>query len=187
MYGIKINEQTYEMKPFDTDVFQNNVSKYREWMNSTKVTKFNAHGLFAKTADEINSWLESMNKKEVLCWMLFNPLGEWIGVISLQSFNWIYRTAEIAMWIGDSTEWGKGLATGMIYNACQHAFERMNLNRIWSGTAETNRGMQKAFEKNGFRKEGVFRQGMFLSGRYADIFCYSLLVQDWNERKAAGK
>jgi RimJ/RimL family protein N-acetyltransferase len=47
--------------------------------------------------------------------------------------------------------------------------------------------MQKAFEKNGFRKEGVFRQGMFLSGRYADIFCYSLLAKDWNERKATAK
>ena len=187
MYEIKVNEQVYEMRPFERQIFYDNIDKYREWMNSPKVTKFNSHGLFAKTPDEIVSWIDSMNKKETLCWMLLNPAGEWIGVISLQSFNWIYRTAEIAMWIGDKNEWGKGLATHMIYFVCGHGFDRMNLNRIWSGTAETNRGMQKAFEKNGFRKEGVFRQGMFLSGRYADIFCYSLLAQDWNELKAAGK
>ena len=187
MYKIETETGVYKLKPFSYNVFEKNMTKYFEWMNCPKVTKFNAHGLFAKTAEDIAAWIKAMDKKEVLCWMLFNPLGEWIGVVSLQSFNWIYRTAEIAMWIGDSTEWGKGLATGMIYNACQHAFERMNLNRIWSGTAETNRGMQKAFEKNGFRKEGVFRQGMFLSGRYADIFCYSLLAQDWGERKATAK
>jgi RimJ/RimL family protein N-acetyltransferase len=184
---MKIDNADYDLIPFDVDIFNANIMRYRLWMNDPHVTKFNSHGLFAKTPDEIASWIDSMNKKETLCWMLLNPAGEWIGVISLQSFNWIYRTAEIAMWIGDKNEWGKGLATHMIYFVCGHGFDRMNLNRIWSGTAETNRGMQKAFERNAFRKEGVFRQGMFLSGRYADIFCYSLLAKDWVEKEQGAR
>ena len=184
MYSMTIDDQQYDMIPFDRDIFADNLHRYKIWMNDPIVTKFNSHGLFAKTPSEIESWLASMDNKEIVCWMLLNPAGEWIGVISLQSLNWVYRTAEVALWIGDANEWGKGLATHMVYKACSHGFDRMNLNRIWSGTAETNRGMQKAFERNGFRKEGVFRQGMFLSGRYADIFCYSLLAKDWNEENA---
>jgi RimJ/RimL family protein N-acetyltransferase len=81
----------------------------------------------------------------------------------------------VAIYIGETSAWGKGVATDAIDLMCQHGFNRLGLHRIWSGTAETNTGMNRVFDKVGFQREGVFRDGMFLNGRFVNIICWSLL------------
>ena len=49
-----------------------------------------------------------------------------------------------------------------------HAFETMNLNRVWLHVYEFNEAGGRAYEKVGFHKEGVLRQDVYREGRYWD-------------------
>ena len=63
-----------------------------------------------------------------------------------------------------------------------HGFNRMNLHRIWSGTAATNEGMRAVFVKLGMKEEGVFREAMFLNGYWTDVLEYAIIEDEWRER-----
>ena len=56
-----------------------------------------------------------------------------------------------------------------------HAFYKLNLNRIWTGTVATNLGMRRVAEKIGMKEEGCFREGSFVQGEHHDIIMYSIL------------
>lgn len=174
----------YRLIPFSKDIFTSNTkhkTMYKIWLTDPEVTRYNSHGLFKKSDADIENWFKDIDSGKIICWALFKVNGgamSWLGVVSLQSINWIYRSCEIALYIGATSYWGKGLAKFMVESACSHAFKKMNMNRVWSGTAARNIGMNKVFERTGFKREGIFREGMFIDGTYCDINLYSLLKSD---------
>jgi RimJ/RimL family protein N-acetyltransferase len=103
-----------------------------------------------------------------------------IGNITLQRINWIYRSAEMAIVIGEKGFWRLGFATEALTKLYDHGFDRMNLHRIWSGTAATNKGMIRTFEKLGMAHEGTFMDAMFLQGKYVDVVEYGIIKDNWN-------
>lgn len=158
--------------------------RYRRWMTDEEVTRFNSHGLFPKGDREIQAWLDDVEsgKNAVTFAILFD--GVWVGVCSLQSLNWINRSAEVAIYIGERNAWGRGIATKAVRALLRHGFQRLGLFRIWSGTAATNKGMNRVFQKLDFRMEGSFRSGMFLDGHFVDIHCYSILKGEYDDDSA---
>jgi len=103
-----------------------------------------------------------------------------IGNISFQSINWVNRSAEFAVVIGDTNYWKKGICTTVGQWLFEHGFNKLNLHRIWSGTAAVNTGMIKVFKKLGMKEEGRFREGTYLAGDYYDVVCYGKLKNEHN-------
>ena len=56
-----------------------------------------------------------------------------------------------------------------------HAFQNLNLHRIYCGTSSNNIGMQKLATKLGMKKEGVRKDSIFNDGRYYDIIEYGII------------
>jgi RimJ/RimL family protein N-acetyltransferase len=106
----------------------------------------------------------------------------WIGNVSLQSFDWINRSAEFAIVIGNTNFWKKHCGTIASRMMIKHGFEKMNLNRIWTGTASTNVGMNRLAEKLGMTFEGTSYQGVFLEGAYADVYHYGILKETFDAK-----
>ena len=180
--------------PFERDKHFNET--YYSWFHDADVTRYNSHGLFPYTAaareefmrtieqgstskiiwaiEVLNPEYDNWKKSSTLC----NPPEGWIhiGNVSLQSINWINRSAELAIVLGQHRGKGYGL------QACQwvmeHAFEKLNLHRVWTGTASVNIAMRKICEKLVMTNEGVFRDGMFLDGKYTDIMTFARLSND---------
>ena len=162
---------------------------YLNWFHDPKVTEFNSHGLFPYTSVQKKAFIASLDTNVV--WAIMaketivatvdreivkkEPFNTHIGNISLQSINWINRSAEFAVVIGNTNYWGKGICTQVGYWLFNHGFKKLNLNRIWSGTAAVNTGMIKVFKKLGMKEEGRFRQGTYLAGDYYDVVCYGIL------------
>jgi RimJ/RimL family protein N-acetyltransferase len=142
-------------------------SNYCQWMYDQEVTKYNSHGLF-----EIIVWaiIVEGNKDSKEHTGVIH-----IGNISLQSFNWINRSAEFAIVIGEKEYWGKGYATEALKILIEHGFYKLNLHRIWSGTASTNQGMIRVFKKLGMTYEGADKHGVFLDNEYVDVIRYAIL------------
>lgn len=171
---------------------------WKNWMNDPDVTRYNSHGLFPAQKD-IDKFIANIysdthviwaveydEEKETSCLeRVLNELSmSWpsanlhIGNVSLQSIDFINRSAELAIVIGNKKYWAMGISTIVCDMVIKHAFEKLNLNRVWTGTSAENIGMQQVCKKLGMQKEGVFRQGMFSNGYFVDVFTYGVLRKD---------
>jgi [ribosomal protein S5]-alanine N-acetyltransferase len=152
-----------------------------------EVTKYNSHGLFPYTEKQKGAFLAQLEAADNIIWAIlkenasqYSGISEThIGNISLQNINWINRSAEFAVVIWNKNYWGKGYCTEAARLLFAHGFNKLNLHRIWTGTAATNIGMQKVAEKLGMKKEGVFRNAAFLNGQYVDVLEYGILRLEW--------
>lgn len=161
-------------------------SNYKSWFNDREVTAYNSHGLFPYTESKMKSFLASINDETNVTMAIyakrdktsFYKYDQHVGNVSLQSINWINRSAELAIIIGEKEHREKGLGLQVCAVMMYHAFVKLGLHRIWSGTAEDNIGMNKIFDRLGFQKEGVFVHGMWRDGEYRDINAYGFIVGD---------
>lgn len=101
--------------------------------------------------------------------------GELCGLCGLILQKDVYRkSAEIGYWIGEPF-WGQGIATQAIGFLVSHAFEEMDLVRLYAGVFEYNVGSIRVLEKNGFFKEGISKKAVFKNGAFWDEHRYALL------------
>jgi len=152
-------------------------SNYKLWFNNPIVTKHNSHGVFPYLPGE--DVKEMLQDKSKIIWSILTKIktvtaAHHIGNVSLQDIDLHNRSAEVAIIIGESEYYGKGIASFAVEKICDHGFDNVGLNRIYGGTAATNFGMQKVFEKLGFAKEATFNQAMFHQGQFIDVFGYGL-------------
>ena len=61
----------------------------------------------------------------------------------------------------------------------RHGFEKLNLERVYCGTAGTNIGMKKLAVQMGMVEEGCRRKHLFLNGRWDDMVEYGVLREDF--------
>lgn len=162
--------------------------EYQKWFYDQEVTKFNSHGLFPNTIEQIEEYIKSLkNSTSIIVWAIFDVFDSsyldniHIGNVSLQEIDWINRSAEFAIIIGEKNYWGKGIASKVLQLVLEHAFLKLGLNRVYAGTSELNIGMQKVFTKNNFKLEGIKRKAQFLLGDFHDIFTYSILKNEYKK------
>jgi RimJ/RimL family protein N-acetyltransferase len=102
-----------------------------------------------------------------------------IGMTGLNQMDHRNRHCAFGITIGDTSEWGKGHGTEATRLVVGHAFETLNLNRVWLHVYEYNPRGMRAYEKVGFRREGVLRQDTYRDGRYWDTIVMGILREEW--------
>jgi [ribosomal protein S5]-alanine N-acetyltransferase len=103
-----------------------------------------------------------------------------IGVTGLHQIDFKNRHCSFGIVIGEKAEWGKGYGTEATTLLVKHAFETLNLNRVWLHVYEYNDRGRRSYEKVGFRQEGVLRQDCYREGRYWDTIVMAILREDWD-------
>ncbi len=58
-----------------------------------------------------------------------------------------------------------------------HGFKKLNLHRIYCGTAATNKAMNQLALKLGMKEEGIRKEHLFLDGLWVDVVEYGILRQ----------
>ena len=150
---------------------------YSKWLNDPEITKFNSHGRFPVSVDDLKKYIETTNasKTAITLAIIDNQTAKHIGNISLQHINWIDKNGEIAFLLGERDFWGKGVMLEAGFLLLNHAFKMLNLHRIYCGTSSENIGMQKLAIKLGMTEEGRRVEAMFKNGKYLDILEYGIL------------
>lgn len=150
---------------------------YPGWLNDAEVSRGNSHHVFPYTRIQALEFIRSQSGRRdaLVLAIVERTSGAHIGNISLQSLNFIHRSGELAVLLGEKEFWGQGLGFEASHLLVRHGFEALNLNRIELGTPASNIGMQKIAEKLGMKREGVKRAAFFKDGRYQDVLLYGLL------------
>jgi UDP-4-amino-4,6-dideoxy-N-acetyl-beta-L-altrosamine N-acetyltransferase len=102
-----------------------------------------------------------------------------LGLVSLTNINFINRSAEFHIMIGDTDNRGKGIGYFATTEILNHAFNNINLNRIELGVLESNARALKLYEKVGFKQEGVKRQSIYKNGKFVDMIMMAILKEEF--------
>jgi RimJ/RimL family protein N-acetyltransferase len=174
-------------------VVEEDLPYYFPWLDSQETTRYMQRGIYPNNMDEMREYFRSMQrskdgmhlaivrKAEYVEGILKNPLREekHIGNITLLNIHQTFRSAEISIIIGDEQSRGNGYGTEAIKLLVDHAFTRMNLNRLQAGMVTKNVSSQGAFMNAGFKPDGILRQAYFCEGEYQDVQIMSMLKEDW--------
>jgi len=170
---------------------------YQQWFHDPNVTRYNSHGLFPYTKNQMQAFLVRLESSSDIVWAVMAKearsasiknktypsddkyFHRHIGNVSLQNINWINRSAEFATIFGEKEYWGKGYCTEAAKLLFEHGFKKLGLHRIWTGTAKTNTGMIEVAKKLGMTREGIFRDGTFLYGKFINVCAYGILEDEW--------
>jgi [ribosomal protein S5]-alanine N-acetyltransferase len=159
---------------------------YVSWLNDREVCSGNSHHIFPNTIEDIKQYISDSNIKKgnnlILAIILTNNNSH-IGNIALQKIEFINRSADLSIIIGEKSLWGKGYAKEAAIVLISHAFLSLNLRRITCGTFDTNISMQYLARSLGMIEEGRRRQAVFKEGKYVDIIEYGLLKREFQTEK----
>ncbi|WP_371362966.1 Spermidine N(1)-acetyltransferase [Sporomusa rhizae] len=154
---------------------------YFQWLNDQNITRWMRHGIFPNSYEAMKGFYDSqaISRTDVVFAIVLQDKDRHIGNIGLHAINYVFRSAEIGIIIGETDCWGKGYAAEAISLLASHCFNRLNLNRLSAGAVDKNIGSVRAFEKAGFCREGISRQAYFCEGDYHDCVNLSLLRSEW--------
>jgi len=144
--------------------------RYCAWMNDREVTQYLETRFMPQSPECISAYVSSMaeSRDSVFLAMVLREDGRHVGNIKLGPINWMHRFADIALVIGEKSEWGRGYATEAIRVVSNYAFMTLHLHKVTAGCYANNVASTKAFLKAGFSREGLRVQQFFCDGFYVD-------------------
>lgn len=169
-------QQRVYLRAFELDDYKTTI----EWRNNPAVTDQLGGGkLFVSEARE-KKWIEdtifhSADIKLAVC-LTDNNLH--IGNVYLTDINYINRTAESHIMIGNQAYWGQGLGREALLQILHYGFEERGLNRVYAHINADNTASLRLHEKCGYKKEGVLRQAIFKNGQFKDVVVMSILKEE---------
>jgi RimJ/RimL family protein N-acetyltransferase len=155
------------------------------WMNDPDVIE-NLLIYTPLSSVEEQNWYDNMikgPKEEHVYTIEILENDEWIpvGSTGFHSVDMKSRGAEIGISIGEKKYWNRGYGRDAMHLMLRHAFNDLNLNRVYLYVFETNERAKKAYLAAGFVEEGRLRQDIFKNGRYLDTFIMSVLRNEWQD------
>ena len=168
------------------------IPMFLRWINDEDVTE-NLPSLMPISQFEEEDWYESMMKKPASEHALVIEIKDEkkkdnyipIGNCTFFHINWINRSTEIGIMIGEKSFWNKGYGTETMRLMLEHGFNTLNLHRIWLRVLPDNKRGIRAYEKAGFTYEGKYRQAQYKNGKYLDVLLMSILKDEWQEGHCA--
>lgn len=118
----------------------------------------------------------------VRCAITTKENDEILGIVSLVEIDFINRSAQFHIMIGESGQ-NKGAGTFGVQSMINHGFMNYGLHRIELHVLADNKRAQHVYEKCGFVQEGVRRQAVFKNGQFKDMIIYSI-INKMNLRKS---
>lgn len=96
---------------------------------------------------------------------------------------WPHRNADIGYSFG-SAWWRQGYGYEAARALAAHAFETLDVHRLWATCDSRNAGSFKIMEKLGMRREGTLHQNQpCRDGGWRDTHVYGVLASEWASRR----
>ena len=152
---------------------------YTSWFEDQEVCKYNSHGKYSRNAQWYRDFIDGLSREDQVVWAICHENDGHIGNVSLKNITGINRNAEYAILIGNQNHWRKSAGLNASLALLHHGFAKLNLERIYCGTASGNMGMQRLALRMGMLEEGRRRKHLFLNGGWQDMIEYGVLRDEF--------
>jgi RimJ/RimL family protein N-acetyltransferase len=149
------------------------------WFNDPEVTRFLLrHQPMSLHAEEEFLRRMASNDTDLVLGIVVKDTDQLVGTVGLHP-EFRCRSARFGIVLGEKSSWGRGYGTEVTRLIVAHAFDTLNLNRVWLHCYEYNTRGLRVYERVGFRTEGRLRQDTYRDGRYWDVIVMGLLRVEW--------
>ena len=170
-------------KVYLTTVEEENLEQMREWRNEPGLRRyFREYREISRTMQK--KWFEKINNdnNQVNFEIHDAVTGKIIGHCGLYYINWVSRTGEFGIYIGDKEYRSGGYGSDTLRTLVKYGFEDLNLNRIWCEVYDNNSSIE-VYKHLGFKPEGTLRQNYYNEGRYWDSHVLGMLKSEYDSNK----
>jgi len=153
-----------------------------EWFNNLEFRgRYNPLAVQQSKA-EIEKKYDNLGSEEK--WFLIEKKdGNNVGFIGTHLFGGMLEIGYVLI----PAERGHGYCTEAVKIMVDYLFMSKNTVRIQAATNVENKASQKVLENAGFQREGIERKGIFVWGKWADLYLYGVLREEWKEPKILTK
>lgn len=161
-------------------------NSFFKWINDPALLRLNSSYSPTSFAQH-KAWFSSVGQKsDMRIFTIQNENSEPVGSCSLRNLDWVHRSAELQIRIGEACSRGKGLGRQAVSELLSFGFDDLNLNRIFLNVFRSNARARAVYEKSGFIVEGTLRHAYFIGGNWEDSILMSILRQEYKDRRDDG-
>lgn len=174
-----VGEKLYLRPLQETDLTE----KYLNWINDHEVTRYMESGTFPATLNSLKQYYDQHqdSRSAMLFAIVDQESDEHVGNITLSLINWVHRTCEIGIMIGEKAFWARGYMFEAENLLLDYAFNRLNLQKVTAGAVIKNSGVIITMKKLGFQLEGRLRRQIFVDGEFVDVVRMGLLREEFQK------
>lgn len=156
----------------------------KSWRNSSGVWEFNTQYILLNKINQ-ERWFSEISKKESnqKMFMILNSQKQPIGICGFRYLDDFNKSADISIILGKEKYRGKEYGPKALEKLVNFGFKKLNLHHISARIFEYNYRSIKAFEKLNFKLDGILRQCIWRNGEWWDIYQFSLLSNEYENRK----
>ena len=163
------------------------IDKWYRWFNDKNVTTYLDQGIMPNTADRQIQFLDLATENNDRLILLIKPKDKdfFVGVASLSSIDYVKRTCDFAMVIGEQDKSPDSIFYA-IETKCrmtEHAFEKIGVERINSGQHIDLIRWQRWQFLFGYQIEGILRKSFRKGYNLGDSMVASCLLEDYIKLK----
>jgi RimJ/RimL family protein N-acetyltransferase len=150
------------------------------WFNDAEVNRFTLRSQPLSLAEE-EEFIRQLPSRpnDLVLGIVLRETDQMIGGTGFHALDQRNRHCSFGITLGEKSTWGRGYGTEATRLMLGHAFQTLNLNRVWLHVYEYNQRAIRSYEKAGFRIEGRLRQDTFRDGRYWDTVVMGILREEW--------
>jgi UDP-4-amino-4,6-dideoxy-N-acetyl-beta-L-altrosamine N-acetyltransferase len=172
----EINWQECRLRPMT----ESDLEQVLEWRNHPDVRR---HMITRREIgmDEHREWFQRCQRTGSRQLLLFQCQGVDLGFVGFSRVQ-DQRASEWGFYLAPGAPKGTGNKLGGA--AVRHAFELLNVHKIFGHTLGTNTRGIRFHQRMGFRVEGLLREQHFDGEQYQDVVCFGLLRDEWLQTPA---
>jgi UDP-4-amino-4,6-dideoxy-N-acetyl-beta-L-altrosamine N-acetyltransferase len=163
-------------------VSKESIEQLRNWRNNPEFRKYFRE--YREISKEMqNAWFMNRvegNSSQIDFEIRDIKTDTLIGHCGLYYINWVNRTAEFTIYVGDLSFRGAGFGSSALRTLLKYGFEDLNLNKIWCEVYDNNEAIE-IYKHLGFVPEGILRKHVYKNGAYLDAHVLSLLREEFGE------
>ena len=157
------------------------VQTYADWLNDSDVNRYLETRHEVQTIESCRTFIQHCNQDSFsqLFGIFLRESGRHIGNAKLGNVNLHHARAELSLFIGDKSCWGKGYATEIVHTLTAYGFDDLGLERIQAGCYEKNLQSLRIFLNAGYTVEGFFRHHVMDNNRPSGCFWLGILKHEF--------
>ncbi|MGE4065078.1 MAG: GNAT family N-acetyltransferase [Rhodospirillaceae bacterium] len=156
---------------------------YVAWLQDPEVNQYLETRFVPQTLESVASFVQRMIASSDEFLFAICADGRHVGNIKVGPVKSHHNVADVSLFVGDRSVWGKGVATRAISLVTRHAFEVLRLGKLGASLYASNIGSATAFRRAGYKQEGLRRQHYVLNGKRVDLLEFGITADDFAKER----
>jgi RimJ/RimL family protein N-acetyltransferase len=157
-----------------------NAEKFAPWLSDIQISKGLTITPHLISVDVEKKIIQSLiDGPDKVFSIVSRDNDELLGGCGLSKINYISKSAELGIFIGDTSCHGKGIGTEACRLLCDYAFNILNLNNVMLLVHEYNKNAIRSYEKAGFKVIGRRREAQLIAGKKYDIIYMDIIASEF--------